>query len=149
MTRLFPSLFLVVLLAACSRSESTNTRELITDRGSFPSPSGSYQLVIGSKSKSLVDYKIVNVATKEEFTPKHLFSDTMRWAAFWEDDNALWIHSSDIGLSVWKRDSRGGFSQEWLGKKSDLVPTIPTELWAFLPSSLKRKWEPLRRQNSD
>ena len=106
-------------------------------------------MVIGSKPKSLVDYRIVNVATQKEFVPDRLFSDAMRWAAFWQDDDTLWVHSSDIGLSVWKRDSQGGFSQEWLGERSELVPSIPAAVWEFLPSSLKRQWEPLRKQNSE
>ena len=149
MTRILPTLFLVVSLSACSRSGSTATGGIITDRGTFPSPSGSYQLVIGSKPESLVDYRIVNVATKKEFTPDRQFSDAMRWAAFWQDDDTLWVHSSDIGLSVWKRNSQGVFSQEWLGERSELVRTIPKELWSVLPSTLKRRWEPLRKQNSE
>lgn len=41
---------------------------------------------------------------------------------------------------------RGRFTQEWLGSASDSVPTMPAEVWAFLPSSLQRQWAPLRRQ---
>ena len=149
MTRFLPTLLLLVLLSGCTRSGSTGTGGLITDRGAFPSPSGSSQLVIGSKPKSLVDYRIVSVATKKESVPDRLFSDAMRWAAFWQDDDTLWIHSSDLGLSVWKRDPQGSFSQEWLGERSELVASIPAEMWDFLPSSLKRQWEPLRKQNSE
>lgn len=105
--------------------------------------------MISSESESLVGYKIVNVATMKEFAPDRLFSKSMRWAAFWQDDNTLWVHSSDIGLSVWKRDSRGRFSQEWLAEGSELVSSIPAEIWDFLPSSLRRKWEPLRKQDSE
>lgn len=149
MTRLVPMLLLVMLLSACSRSGSTGTGGLITNRGTFPSPSGSSHLVIGSKSKSLVDYKIVDVSTKKASGPDHLFSDAMRWAAFWQDDDTLWVHSSDIGLSVWRREAQGSFSQVWLGEKSELVPTIPAEIWDFLPSGLKRQWDSLRKQNSE
>ena len=149
MTRVFPTFLIVVLLSACSQSGSIGTDDLITDRGVFPSPSGSSQLVIGSKAKSLVDYKIVDVATKKESAPDRLFSDAMRWAAFWQDDDMLWVHSSDIGLSVWRRESQGGFSQEWLDERSELVASVPAEIWDFLPSSLKRQWEPLRNRTSE
>jgi hypothetical protein len=106
-------------------------------------------LVIGSKPKSLVDYRIVDVATQKESSPDRLFSDAMRWAAFWQDDDTLWVHSSDIGLSVWRRGAQGSFSQVWLGEKSELVPTIPAEIWDFLPSSFKRPWDSLRKQISE
>lgn len=149
MTRVFPTFLLMVVLSACSRSGSTATGGLIMHRGTFSSPSGSYKLVIGSKPKSLVDYRIVNIARRKESTPDRLFSDAMRWAAYWQDDDTLWVHSSEIVLSVWKRDSRGGFSQQWLGEGSKLVPSRPAEIWDFLPSSLKRQWEPFRKQNSE
>lgn len=148
MIRLLLSLALVTLMIGCSRTASTGASGLITDRGIFPSPSGASQLVIGSKSNSLVDYKIINAVTKKDFFPDNLFSDAMRWAAFWQDDDTLWVHSSDIGLSVWKRDPQGDFTQEWLGTRSELIPSIPTEIWDFLPSSTKRQWEPLRKQAS-
>jgi hypothetical protein len=106
-------------------------------------------LVIGSKAKSLVDYKIVHAATNREYSPENLFSDAMQWAAFWQDDDTLWVRSSDIGLSVWKWDPQGGFSQEWLGPSSMLVPSVPAEIWDILPSSIKRQWEPLRKQRSE
>ena len=148
MTRLITTFLLVVLLSSCSRRGSVTTGPLIKDRGTFPSPSGSSQLVISSKSRSLVDYKIVDVATKKEFAPDHLFSDAMRWAAFWQDDDTLWVHSSDIGLSVWQRDPQHGFSQVWLGKENELVPTIPDEIWDSLPSSSQRQWRNLRKKAS-
>ena len=138
-----------MLLYGCAPSSPSASSNLVTDRGTFPSPSGAYELVIGSKSKSLVDYKIVSVATKQEFAPENLFSDTMRWAAFWENDKALWVHSSDIGLSVWKADSSDAYTQSWVGRDTSLVPAIPQELWDFLPSSSKRQWAALRQPNSE
>lgn len=146
----FPALLLIYLDNATTfRYGSTEKGGLIAERGVFPSPSRAYQVEIGSKSWSLVDYKIVNVATKQEYSPKYLFSDAMQWAAYWQDDDTLWVDSSDIGLSVWKRNSQGAFSHEWLGKESDLVPTIPAEIWNFLPSCLKHQWEPLRQHKSE
>lgn len=139
MTRLLTTFLLIVLLSACSRSGPATPGRLITSQGTFPSPSGLSQLVIGHKSRSLIDYKIVEVATKKESAPEHLFSEAMRWAAFWQDDDTLWVHSSDIGLSVWRRDSQRGFSQVWIGKDSALVPTIPPEIWEYMPSSSKRR----------
>jgi hypothetical protein len=150
MIRIKPIFFLIAFfLAACSQSGSTTTGRLITSRGTFMSPSGTYQLVISSRSKSFVDYKIINVATKEEVAPKNLFSDVMRWAAYWEDDNTIWVYSSDIGTSVWRQNSKEGFSQEWLGERPELVSRIPAELWSFMPSSLRRRWEPLHQKISE
>lgn len=145
MTRLIPMLLLAAILTGCSRGGATRNARLITKQGTFPSPSGTFQLVIGSKPESLVDYKIVEIATQKEFVPDRLFSSVMRWAAYWQDDNTLWVHSSDIGLSVWRRDWRGGFYQVWLGERSELIPIIPPEVWDFLPSSLRRQWNSLRK----
>lgn len=142
-----PILLAVMFLYSCAPSRPSASSNLVTDRGTFPSPSATYELVIGSKSKSLVDYKIVSVATKQEFAPESLFSDAMRWAAFWENDEALWVHSSDIGLSVWKADSSGMFTQTGVGRNPSLVAKIPQELWDFLPSSSKRQWAALRQPN--
>ena len=148
-TRQVLTVFLVALLTACSRKDPVASSSLITQRGSFPSPSGSYQLVIGTKSRSLVDYKIVNVATKQEFAPEHHFSDAMRWAACWQKGDVLWIYSGDIGSSVWRRDTKGVFTEESLADKPELIRAIPAELWSFMPSSLKIRWERFRRQNGN
>ena len=137
------------LMSACSRDVPTRGDGLISDRGVFSSPSGSSQLVVGSSSKSLVDYKIVDVETKREFKPNFLFSDAMRWAAFWQDDDTLWVQSSDIGLSVWKRDTQGDFSHILLGERKEMIQNIPTEIWDFMPSSSKRRWEQLRNPESE
>jgi len=144
MTRLVSTLCTAILLASCSQSGPAPAGGLITDRGSFPSPLSNHILVIGSKTETLVDYRIVNAATEAEFAPKKLFSDTMRWAACWEDDDTLWVYSSDNGLSVWKRSSNSTFAQQWLIQRADLIPTIPPNLWNFLPNSLKRQWKSVR-----
>jgi len=149
MPRVVLLLFLIVTLIGCSRGGFTGGNKLITKRGTFPSPLGTSQLVVGSKSASLVDYKIADDTTRKEYRPAMLFSDVMRWAAFWENDHTLWVHSNDIGLSVWKRGSTGEFSQEWLGEESKLIPSIPPEIWDFLASSSKRQWEPFRKQSDE
>jgi hypothetical protein len=100
--------------------------------------------VIFLESETRVNYRIVDTANQDEFRPGMHFSHLMRWAAFWQDDDTLWVHSSDIGLSVWKRDSQHRFSQEWLYQRSHLVSDIPIELWDYLPSSLRRQWESQR-----
>lgn len=110
MNHLIPIFIGLSLFVGCT-SSGPSAGKLIRKRGTFPSPGGTYDLVIGKKSRSLVDYKIVELSSNQEFAPKHLFSDAMRWAAFWENDSVLWVHSSDIGLSVWKADSAGTFSQ--------------------------------------
>jgi len=143
----FPILLLLVLLSACTQNVPDDG--VITDRGIFPSPSGSSHLIIEYKSKSLVDYKIVDITTRKEFAPDKPFSNAMRWAAFWQDDDTLWVHSSDIGLSVWKRDSDGIFTQEWPGERTELVHSIPDDLWEFIPSSIKRQWESLHDHDSE
>jgi len=129
-----------LLLQACSPPSPSASSNLIKRRGSYPSPGGSYSLEIGRKSTSLVDYKIVSVSTRKEFAPKDLFSDAMRWAAFWENEGALWVHSSDMGISVWQADKNGDFTQTWLGPNSELVPKIPQEVWDYMPSSTHRHW---------
>ena len=144
-----PTLALLLLLSACSRNSVPGKGGLITERGAFPSPSGAFRLEIGSKSQSLVDYRIVDVATGRESRPDHLFSDAMRWGAFWQADDTLWVHSSDIGLSVWKRDAQGSWVQEWIGGRLEWIPRIPGQVWDFLPSSYKREWAALRKQNSE
>lgn len=149
MTRLVSILYAALLLAACSPNNKTPAAELITNQGSFPSPSGAHILEVGTKPKSLVDYKIINSATRAEFAPKKLFSDAMKWAAYWEDDKTLWIHSSDVGLSVWQQNSEGAFTRAWVGHKTDLIPKIPIALWNFLPSSIKKQWESHRQPDAE
>lgn len=149
MTRIVSTLYAALLLAACSPNNKTPAAGLITNQGSFPSPSGGQILVVGTKPKSLVDYKIINSATRVEFAPENLFSDAMRWAACWESDETLWIHSSDVGLSVWQRNPNGNFNQHWVGDKTDLIPKIPIALWNFLPSSIKKQWESHRQSDSE
>jgi hypothetical protein len=145
----FERYFFVLLFAAltgCSpvASQIQPADGLIVSAGRFPSPSGPAELVIFLETATRVSYAIVKTADQEEVTPGNHFSHLMRWAALWQDDDTLWVHSSDIGLSVWKRDSQDRFSQVWLGPTSQLVTGIPNELWNYLPSSLRRRWESQR-----
>lgn len=139
--KIFVHILLVIfLLHGCFSDSSTTPDNLITGRGQFKSPKGTYDLLIGSKENSLVDYKIIRTETSEEFTPLQLFSEAMRWAFYWENDKTLWVFSSDIGTSVWKMKSDGKLSQEWVGRNPKLIESIPQELYDFLPSILRRKW---------
>ena len=141
-------LFVILLVQSCSKGTTTVPSDLITSRGKFLSPNGTYELVVGKSSKSLIDYKIIRIASTDEFTPEHLFSDIMRWAFYWENDTTLWVYSSDIGTSVWKGAPDGTFSEERVGRKPELIPSIPQELYDYL-SKRQPKTDPLRQPNFD
>ncbi len=43
--------------------------------------------------------------------PRKSFSALHNWAFYLENDGTLWVFSSDMGHSVWKRNSQGIFKE--------------------------------------
>ena len=132
-------ILLALALLGCTPSSTVTPTNLITNPGKFASPGGSRELVISAGAGSLIQYKIIHRPTQNEFVPDRAFSDAMRWAFCWEGDDTLWVHSSDIGTSVWKIGSDGAFSQHWIEADTSVGHSVPRVLYDYLPASLRSR----------
>ena len=76
--------------------------------------SGKYELTVNDK-KYLLDVKIINNIVyynviddsgKEIIHSQETPSSLQKWGLFWDENNYLWVESSDIGGFVWKKIKR-------------------------------------------
>ena len=138
MKKIFIPIF-VLILSACNVNKTVSHKDIINTFGEYTLPDGSYELNVKTGKGSLIEYVITENATSKKYQPDRLFSDAMRWYFYWENDSRLWVHSSDIGLSLWKKDSGGVFKQVWANSDGKLNSQIPDEVYNHLPNMLKQR----------
>ena len=136
------------VLVGCERSAKPPPG-LIVNLGDYPSPSSRYTLQVTNPKRTLVNYVIVDHESGREFAPEYDFSKVHRWALFWEGDNRLWCHSSDIGLSVWIRQNDGSFLQEWFRQGEPLIVEIPAPIYDHLSESMQNLLDALPRESQE
>jgi len=107
--------------------------------GTLASDDGSWIVTTKRRSKSLVDYTITDAATGTVHATGGGFSDAMRWFLYWDAQNRLWTHNSDMGpFGVWTFDGASAFTFHQVQAGDVLVGSIPQPVSSNLPSSVQR-----------
>jgi hypothetical protein len=64
-----------------------------------------------------------------------------RWFLFWDKDDNLWVHSSDVGCSVWRKKDLGLYVNDQCTPDSAAVyKSMPDEVFERMPESVRTKW---------
>lgn len=122
--------FSVVLLTLNCGTEKD--LRVIDDFGKY-SVSGGMTLHVSNK-EGLLDYQLINSQGElllETFTPVSIYH---RWGMCIDDDQTLWVFTSDRGNYKWEKNSEtGSYEATWLDR-NDLVPEeiLKTELKRFV-----------------
>jgi hypothetical protein len=128
---------LVLLLTGCDGKPPQN--KVIASSGSYASPDGRYMLAIQITAKKTVAYSVTEKQSGRQMARGDAGSLYQRWFFFWEPSGTLWVHSSDIGGSVWSADTPT-FTQHALEKGGPWIAKMPSEVKTNLPQSLRKEW---------
>ena len=139
------SLALFVCFIGCNGNANTPAppainSPLIRSTGKYVSPDGRFEVVVTTRSKSLIDYAISNSESQLEMASGGGFSDAQRWHLFWDKQNQLWEYNSDMGgFGYWQySDEDTSFDFVKVGKADQSL--VPQPVFDNLPNSLRRGW---------
>jgi hypothetical protein len=130
--RLFVLGILILVIQSCKDSSCDWKGGEITDVGTYCNTD---VLIKVYKEGNYLRYEVKNKKDSILIKSDENISVIQQWGLFFDSDRNLWVFSSDIGDSIWKRDSiTGKYNKKifigWLKKDS-----VPSEI--FL-SSMKR-----------
>lgn len=106
--------------------------------GNFVSPDGKRRIEVIRRSKSLVDFKVLDVASGKELVNDYVGSDVMRWFLYWETPDILWGYGSDIGYFKCFEFTSGGVKETEIRSGAE----VPQEVWDNLPSTMQKHIKP-------
>jgi hypothetical protein len=138
-------LMAVVFEVGCGRKPQINTGFI--ERPGEYRVSGGRCVVVTEGPHGLISYaaKDHNGATLLAATQP--FSDSQRWYLYWDEHDQLWIHSSDIGTFVWSKDADNHYAMLTISNSSPAsIARMPDSFYARLPSSLRARFDPLRKK---
>jgi hypothetical protein len=140
-------LSVVTLLVMCSGCERTtagpaspaaiSSPALIMKTGKHVVAKGNVELEISLGPDAVVQYKLIESATKAELLAGEAGSNVSRWFLFCSDDGELWVYSGDVGTFVWHKP-KGGYQKSAVSGNADLVKKMPKEFFEALPSSTQK-----------
>jgi hypothetical protein len=124
----------LALLSNCGRTASSPAG-VIAAPGRLASPDGSHTLTVQLATNDTVHFSVADRSGSVVFSGD-AGSKAQRWFFFWDRAGNLWVHSSDVGSSVWTRQN-GSWSQQMLRPGSPVLATMPDEVNKNLPQSIK------------
>lgn len=130
----FLALFSFGSLRSCF-SSSKNAGNFIRGFGTFASPYGKKKIEVTRRQKSLVDFKVLDVASGKELVKDYVGSDVMRWFLFWETPDVLWGYGSDIGYFKCFEFTTAGVKET----KVQAGMEVPQEVWDNLPNVMQKR----------
>ena len=142
--RCLPVILTALALLACdARTRGTAATKagpvLITALGSYASPNGTWAVTATRRSRTLVDYTITDTRSGAVLAQGGGFSDAQRWFLYWDADNRLWTHNSDMGpFGVWIYDDQSRFELHEIAAADPLLDSAPPLVLNNLPNSIKR-----------
>jgi hypothetical protein len=138
-----------MMTGGCSRrpdlNASTHDDTLITRTGRYRLSSGGCieAYIVPNK---IIEFKLVDAQGVTELKSAEGASALHRWTLYWEaKTNRLWFQSSDMGTTVWSKDSNGDYAMEWVGNRLKIVSEMPEVFFNILSSGTQRDWAPLRK----
>lgn len=102
---------LTLILTSCNSTNWQGGR--ITKEGVYQTKE--VKIVVGEHNYA-VNYVMLSAKGDTLIAPSRTFSSVQRWAFHLDSDQSLWVFSSDIGHSCWRRNSSNGkyFQLEYL-----------------------------------
>jgi hypothetical protein len=128
-------IFIVFYLGSCS-SEPEWKGGIITEAGVYDN--GMLKVVVKDQDYAL-SYLMVRSNRDTLFCSDREFSSFHRWALHLDNENNLWIFSSDIGHACWKKDLTHETynKQEYFGPISkDSIPADVYNTLKYFPFSI-------------
>ena len=126
-----------VVMIMALRTDLAGGGGVIKSPGRHPSRSGAFSVLVSISDCGIVKYEVTNVTTGRKLVSADAGSTYQRWFFVWDDSDNLWVHSSDLGGTVWVRGTDGAFREE-SPFSPERLKTMPPEYRAGLPRSLKR-----------
>jgi hypothetical protein len=124
---------------SCRRTANSGGKQAVIDAaGTFPSPSGRFALTITVDTAGVVNYSIAARNSNTLIVSSNAGSKYSRWFFVWDATDDLWVHSSDIGGTVWFLRPDGSFGQDSpysAGRSSQM----PEAYFESLPQTMQRK----------
>lgn len=99
---------ILLLLTSCQGGVANLPEEVATPENPAISPSGEYILVVVSGHDGQVrfhSFQILNQHRKVVYLSAEHFTAHHRTYFLWDQDNRVWVYSSDVGIFFWKRKS--------------------------------------------
>ena len=87
-----------------------------------------------------MDYTITDTNSGAVLNNGGGFSNAMRWFLYWDDNNQLWTHNSDMGpFGVWTYDGQSQFVLHKISAGDPVLATAPLTVVDNLPNTLKKR----------
>lgn len=122
-----------VISIRCSKDKEFLSYGAITEEGIYRSTA--LELVV-KVDDNLVSFGATDINGRHLFSSVHSFSSLHNWVLYLDKDGNLWVLSSDIGYSTYKKDSVGRYEYSELSRrltKSD----VPGYLYNDLKDAIK------------
>ena len=119
---------------------------LIDSDGTYLLDPGDYKLVVSLQPDGgghLVAYELREPVADAVVASGDAGGNASRWFFYWSVDQELWVHSSDVGTFVWRKQSGAGY-QRHLVTDDATIRGMPAAVFDALPDSLKRRWSAKR-----
>jgi hypothetical protein len=129
----FALLIIYLTTIACSKNNDQWKHGAITKEGEYQATD---MKIVVRIENDLVNFKGFDYAGRSLLQNPHAISALHRWALYLDKDGSLWVLSSDIGDSIFKKDSITGmykYSQfnHYL-KKNDVPNYLYDDLKSFV-----------------
>jgi hypothetical protein len=134
-------LLILCLGQGCDRRNTATTPTAGTEinrAGTYVLASGRLELNVREGDNGNLQYKLRRVADGQNLFSGSAGSPRHRWCVFFDDEERLWVHSSDIGDWVWL-PSDGTYSKHTIRMGEKLPAPVPKGFLDCLPQSMKRE----------
>jgi len=98
-------LLLCLVVICCSTNNADWATGAIVEQGTYRT--GSIQIIVWVNN-DLVDFKVLDSEGDILIQNPHAFSALHRWALYLDEDESLWILSSDLGHYIFKKNTTSG-----------------------------------------
>lgn len=99
-----------------------------------------------SNTNDLIDYYVLSTKKDTLLKAPYSFNDFHNWMMYWDKHDMLWVHSSDIGSSIWIKDSLNKYKPYDILHDSIPIHLMPEEIYNNLPSSIQERVDQKRRK---
>ncbi len=112
--------------------------KVIVETGTYYIERNEYVISVSKDDKLMLHYSVLNEHGDKIIKSVEHASVVHRWCVFWDEENTLWVWSSDIGGFFWEKNKTGKYEQNEV-KSTEHFNKMPIEVFSFLPSSLRKK----------
>lgn len=96
---------------------------------------------VDKNSDGILTYQVRDDSGKLMIESNENASVYQRWFLYWDKDENLWVNSSDVGCSVWKKNNHGLYVNDQCTPDSAAVyKSMPDEVFERMPESVRAKW---------